>query len=46
MNLSEFYSDIMNRMTPMNGQVLGNRIQTRMQNYYNSGAPNGGRVGP
>ncbi|WP_081441992.1 conjugal transfer protein TraN [Mariprofundus ferrooxydans] len=46
MNLSEFYSDIMNRMTPMNGTKLGNRIQTRMRNYYNSGAPNGGRIAP
>jgi len=44
MDLSEFYADIMTRMTPMSATKLGNRIQTRMQNYYNSGAPNGGLV--
>lgn len=46
MDLSALYADIMNQMTPLSATKLGNRIQTRMQNYYDSGAPNGGRVGP
>jgi len=46
MDLSEFYADVMARMTPMDANTLGNRISTRVKNYFNRGAPNGGRLAP
>jgi len=44
MDLSEFISDIMAQMTPINGSAIGNKISNRLKNYYNSGSPAGGRV--
>lgn len=46
MDLSEFYADIMTRMTPLDGAALGNQINTRIQTYFNNGATTGGQVGP
>jgi len=46
MDLSEFYADVMARMTPMDANTLGNRISTRVKNYFGKGAPNGGRLAP
>jgi len=44
MDLSEFYNDIMTKMTPINQTGVGNAISNKLTNYYNSGAPTGGRI--
>lgn len=46
MDLSEFYADIMARMTPMDANALGNSINNHIETYFNNGAATGGRVGP
>lgn len=46
MDLSEFYADVMARMTPMDANTLGRRISTRVKNYLSNGATTGGNVGP
>lgn len=44
MDLSEFYTDIMGRVTPMNAGSIGTKINNRLNNYFNSGTPTGGRI--
>jgi len=44
MDLSEFIADITAQMTPMNGGVIGTKISNKLNNYYNSGAPTGGKI--
>ncbi len=45
-DLSPLYAGILTRMKLMNGSSLGNRISGHIQNYFNSGVKNGGKLGP